>query len=369
MSRCALLAALLLPLSASAAPDSLDREVARMLLVGTRGFRVEAGDAFEHLICGVKVGGLLFFDSDSTANGAPRNIHGREQISELTKDLQALAKKCGDAPLLIAADVEGGVVNRLSMLPEVRWTKRRDVLGKGSPRGTYLEAKKIGKAMRETGLNWNLAPVVDLNLNPDSPAIGRWGRSFSDDPITVTRHAEAFIEALRSNGILNCIKHFPGHGSSAGDSHLGAVDVTKTADLRLELRPYERLIDRGVVDCVMTAHIYNRNLDPNHIITFSSAAIIGILRDEMGFDGVVVSDDLQMKAVTRRTSVERAAVLAILAGTDIVTISNNLSRFDGSLVTRVHKAIVGAVKRGTIPRERIREANRRILALKARVAR
>lgn len=339
-----------------------------MLLVGTRGSRLKAGDAFERLICGVKVGGLLFFDSDSTANGAPRNIHTREQISTLTKDLQRLARKCGDAPLLIAADVEGGVVNRLSMLPEVRWTKRRDVLGKGSPRVTYHEAKKIGKAMQATGINWDLAPVVDLNLNPDSPAIGRWGRSFSDDPITVTRHAEAFIEGLRSSGILNCIKHFPGHGSSTGDSHLGAVDVTKTSDLRLELRPYERLIDRGIVDCVMTAHIYNRNLDPKHIITFSSTAIVGILRDEMGFDGVVVSDDLQMKAITHRTSIERAAVLAIRAGTDIITISNNLSRYDGSLVSRVHQAIVRAVKQGTIPRQRIREANRRILALKARIA-
>jgi beta-N-acetylhexosaminidase len=221
--------------------------------------------------------------------------------------------------------------------------------------------------MHAAGLNWTLAPVVDINLNPKNPVIGRYGRSFSSDPEIVTRHAHAFIRGLRSYNILNCIKHYPGHGSSRKDSHLSAVDVTETSRPAIELFPYNVLIDRNVVDCVMTAHIYDKKVDPNWIVTFSSKAIMGDLREKIGFEGVVISDDLQMKAVTRRHTLAEAAVLSIAAGNDMVTISNNRTKYKRNLARHIHEAIVDAVLDGKISRERIKEASGRVQKMKSRL--
>lgn len=344
-------------------PDSLERQAARMLLVGSYEAHYVAGGEFDKLICGLKVGGVILFNSGRKH----RNIRSEEQLARLTDKLQELALECGDAPLLISVDVEGGAVNRLSHFDALNDLKSHARLGKGSPQGTYEEASRIAETMSELGLNWTLAPVVDVNLNAKNPIIGRQGRSFSPDPETVTRHAQAFIRGLQTFGILNCIKHFPGHGSSDKDSHLGAVDVTDTARPDVELVPYRVLIHRGIVDCVMTAHIYNREIDPEWMASLSSRTIQGILRSEIGFDGVVVTDDLDMGAVTRFHKIPRAAVLAVRAGSDMLTLPNNRRKYNKKLPFKVHKALLEAVSSGEIPRERIAEASRRILELKSKL--
>lgn len=356
------------PSRAENAPkEPLERRVARMLLVGTRGFEAAPGKDFERFVCGVGVGGVLLFDRDPSGRGGSHNIRDRAQLTRLTADLQALARRCGDAPLLIAADVEGGKVNRLSPVEGVEKLKSAAWLGRRPPRRTYDEGLRVAETMKETGINWNLAPVLDVNLNPRNPVIGKLGRSFSSDPVSVAEHAEAFIRAHRDRGVLSCVKHFPGHGSSDRDSHKGAVDVSATANLPVELAPYERLLADGFVDCVMPGHLYNSRVDPDRMMTVSTAAIRGLLRERLGYEGLVLSDDLQMGAITSEMAVGEAAVAAVLAGVDMLTLSFSRAEAPRGAAKEVLNALVAAVRDGRLPESRVDEANRRILELKSRL--
>jgi beta-N-acetylhexosaminidase len=347
--------------------EPLERRVARMLLVGTRGYEFHPGGDFERFICDYGVGGVLLFDRNPRGSGGKHNIRGRRQLTKLADDLQAAAERCGDAPLLIAADVEGGKVNRLASVEGVETLKSAAWLGARPPRRTYDEARRISEAMFDTGLNWNLAPVLDVNLNPKNPIIGKLRRSFSEKPAEVAARAKEFVRAHRDLGMLTCVKHFPGHGSSARDSHKGAVDVTDSAVLEVELAPYESLLEENLVDCVMPGHLYNRSVDPERMMTVSSAAIRGLLREELGFDGLVLSDDMQMGAVKEAFPIGEAAVQAVLAGVDMLTLSFSRARARDGAARRVREALVDAVLEGRIPEARIDEANRRILELKARL--
>ncbi len=346
-------------------PDDLSRQAASMLLVGAPGDEAVPGGPFEELVCGLKVGGLILFDRDTGGRGEPRNIRSRAQLAKLTRDLQALARRCGDAPLLLAADVEGGVVNRLAPLEGLETVPSAAELGRGAPERTKAVAKRLGRAMALAGLNWDLAPVLDVNINPDSPAIGHWKRSFSDEPAVVARHARAFADGLYEEGVLSCLKHFPGHGSSKADTHRGAADVTDTAKPDLELAPYRLLIKEDMADCVMLGHLYNENLDDQDVVTFSSPVVTGLLRSDLGYDGIVLTDDLQMGAVAAEYPLEEAAVRAVAAGADILTLSN--SQRDASAAKRVHAALMAAIRSGRIPKRRVVEANVRIKRFKNRL--
>ncbi len=167
-------------------------------------------------------------------------------------------------------------------------------------------------------------PVVDVATNPDNPVIAGLGRSFSADPAIVAAQAGAYIDGHHAKGIKCTIKHFPGHGSSQGDTHLGFVDVTDTWS-EDELIPYRDLLGQGKVDAVMTAHIFNAHLDPELPATLSPAVVTGLLREQLGYDGVVISDDMQMRAITDLFKMEKAFELAILAGIDIVAVTNEIT--------------------------------------------
>jgi len=347
--------------------EPLERRVARMLLVGTRGFEVVPGGDFERFVCGMGIGGVLLFDRDPSGAGASHNIRDRAQLKTLTAELQELARRCGDAPLLIAADVEGGKVNRLAPVEGLERLKSAAWLGRRPPRRTYDEGLRIADTMRATGINWNLAPVIDVNLNPENPVIGKLGRSFSTDPDSVAAHADAFIRSHRDRGVLSCVKHFPGHGSSDRDSHKGAVDVSVTPNLRVELAPYQSLIKAGLVDCVMPGHLYNRQVDSERMMTVSTAAIRGLLRERLGYTGLVLSDDLQMGAVKSAMSLGEAAVEAVLAGVDMLTLSFSRANASRGSAKTVHAALIAAVREGRLSEARIDEANRRILELKSRL--
>jgi len=354
-------------IAAETKPDTLERKIARMLLVGTRGAEVKAGGDFERFVCGLGVGGVLLFDRTAVGKKRKRNILSRSQLESLTESLQALAERCGDAPLLIAADVEGGRVNRLSGLEGFDDVKSPAWLGERPERRTYDEGARVADALHLSGVNWNLAPVVDVDINPENPVISKLGRSFSPEPSVVSTHAKAFVRAHRERGVLTCLKHFPGHGSSRNDSHKGAVDITLTADPDSELQPYRDMLYSGLVDCVMPGHLYNRDIDAKNMVTLSSAAIQGLLREELGFDGIVLSDDMQMGAVKKTLPIGEAAVQAVLAGVDMLTLSYSRARKRRGAAHTVHRALVKAVKEGRLPEERIDEANRRILELKSRL--
>ena len=348
--------------SASAAPGlTPEQQVGQMLMVGFRG--LELDDATAQMLRDIAPGGVVLYDRDGPSGGAiPRNIAAPEQLRALTAQLQDTAA----IPYFIAIDAEGGYINRLKEKYgfTVKVATAR-TLGRQSPANTAVVAGALAEELRAAGINWNLAPVVDVDIDPDSPAIGKWERAFSADPAVVTAHAAAFIDAHRERGVITALKHFPGHGSAGGDTHQGVTDVTATYQRDAELAPYNALIGGNYGGAVMTAHIVNRELDAaGHPATLSADIITGLLREELGFGGVVISDDMQMGAIVAEYGLPEAAVAAVNAGVDIVLLANQQGDYDTAPVYQVRDALLAAVAEGTIPQARIAEANDRIRRLK-----
>ena len=345
--------------TSTASEPTLEQKIAQMLLVGFRGTELNEDNYIVRDIREYRIGGVVLFDRDAQLGTYGRNITSPAQVQALTAALRALSA----TPLFIAVDQEGGNVCRLKERYGFPPTLSAQYLGtQNNPTLTRLCADSIGKTLADNGFNVNFAPVVDLNVNPASPAIGALERSFSADPAVVTAHARIFVETHDKNRVATCFKHFPGHGSAAADSHLGFVDVTGTWSER-ELEPYRTLIGEGNCHMVMTAHVFNRHIDPDLPATLSRPFITGILREKLGYDGVVVTDDLQMQGLTQffdyRTIVEKS----IQAGADIILVSNNLN-YDPEVVPTTISHVVELVRDGKIPEQRIDESYRRITALK-----
>jgi beta-N-acetylhexosaminidase len=363
-----LLAGVLAADAAARGASSTPLPVAELLLVGVPGTEVEGNAEAQALVCDAKVGGVILFEK-SVATGAPRNILSAEQLRRFTADLQALARRCTGRSLLIATDNEGGLVTRLSVRAGYLPTPSAQELGAGGDLAlTELEARRVGTLMRTAGLNWNLAPVVDVAVNPGNPAVVAPMRTFSADADRVTAHARAFIRGMRAAGVLTNLKHFPGHGSSRVDSHHGFTDVSESANLDVELQPYRALIREGLADSVMPGHMFNLHLDPKHPASLSRATITGLLRGRLGYTGLVVSDDLQMGAVTQRYGVEEAAVLALRAGVDVLLVSGNSPKEEGRAVDRVVAEIRRALADGRLAPAQLRTALRRVAAFRSRAS-
>jgi beta-N-acetylhexosaminidase len=226
--------------------------------------------------------------------------------------------------------------------------------------------KSMAQELARAGFNLNYGPVVDLNLNRSNPVIGRPGRSYGADPKKVLAYAQAFIAAHREANVLTSIKHFPGHGSSWTDSHKEFVDLSKTWK-EIELEPYRALARAGAIDTVMVGHLYHPafSTDQRLPATLTSTAIEGWIRGKLGFQGVVITDDLEMGAIRRYHKLPDTLVKAVLGGNDILMFSSSGS--DPNFVPRATKILRDAVENGTIPRQRIADAYRRIVALKQRL--
>lgn len=347
------------PVSEKIPEVSLDRMIGQMVMVGFRGLTVDEKHPVVQDIRERHIGGVVLFDYDVPAKSAVRNIGSPDQVKKLLADLQSFA----GAPLFKAVDYEGGRVVRLKPgfgFPE---TLSHQELGKNDlASATENQAEAMGRLLSDLGFNINLAPVVDVNINPDNPVIGGLGRSFSADPAAVTRHAAAFIKGHREFGVLCALKHFPGHGSSKGDSHLGLTDVTATWR-ETELMPYRDLIREGLTDAVMTAHVVNSRLDPDYPATLSRTVITGILREKLGFGGVVISDDMQMGAIVEKYGFEEAVERAVYAGVDILTFANN-SVYDSDIAAKAVLTIKTLIRKGRITEKRIYESYQRIKRLK-----
>jgi beta-N-acetylhexosaminidase len=333
-----------------------------MIMVGFRGLTAPEDAPIVADIVKRTVGAVVLFDYDVALASAQRNVESPAQVAQLSADLQAASR----TPLLIAADQEGGLVARLSERHGFPPAVSAQELGERNDAAyTYAQAEVMARTLAAAGINHNLAPVVDVNTNPANPVIGSLGRSFSADPAIVIAQARAFIEAHHAGGVTTTLKHFPGHGSSQADSHLGFVDVSSSWQ-PLELEPYRVLIEEGMADSIMTAHVFNARLDPAYPATLSEAVITGILREEMGYDGVVISDDMNMQAIAGRYGFEQAAVLAVQAGADILAYGNNLI-YDPEVAQRALAALAAAVESGALSEARVDESYRRIRALKSRV--
>ncbi len=342
-----------------------DAELARMigglLLVGFRGARAGEDATVIRDIADRQLGAVLLFDRDDLLGDHKRNIESPAQLRALSEELQAASADT----LLIAIDQEGGYVNRL--LPKYgfpRTESARHFGRKNKADYTRRRADTTAALLADAGVNLNLAPVVDLMVNPRNPIIGKVERSYSADPEVVVRHARAFIEAHHARGVLCSLKHFPGHGSSRADSHLGFVDVSETWTRR-ELEPFAALIEAGLADTVMTGHLFNKTLDPEVPATLSRAVITGVLREQLSFAGVVISDDLQMGAITGTYSYEQALLRALAAGVDMLTVGNNVG-FSPDAVARTIEIIGEHVSAGRLPREVIETAHARVQSLRER---
>lgn len=351
-----LIAAVLTCSSVSAQTDSLDIKIGQMLLIGFPGTTVDPNVLRE--VREGKVGSIIIFE---------KNIPPSNSFVALKKIVWTY-QQAAPIPLFISIDQEGGRVNRL----KDKYGFPRSITAAAMASAPTLDsvrfyAEATASTLAGLGININFGPVVDLASNPDNPIIAKYGRAFSNNEDTVTLFAKEFIKQHRKYGVLTSLKHFPGHGSSKDDTHLGIADVTNTWEER-ELKPYEALIDSGYVDAIMTSHIVNRKLDKKgHPGTLSSDILTGILRQRLNFNGVVFTDDMQMHAITKHYGLEEAIRLALNAGVDIMTFSNNIQGSDVRTVDKVHSIVKDLVKKGVVQEARIDESYDRIMRLKSRL--
>lgn len=339
---------------------SLADKIGQMILVGFRGYALEPTAPVLNDIRERNLGGIILFDQEmADTQLVGRNIKSPEQVRALNETLQKNAK----TPLLISVDQEGGRVNRLKSTYGFPETYSHEELGqKNDLNFTFSHSAQIAKTLAENGFNLNMAPVVDLDAHPDNPIIKGKKRSFSSDPEVVAQHAIEFAKAHHQHGILVCAKHFPGHGSATGDTHLGLVDVTKTWNER-ELIPFQRLIEAGLCDVIMSAHVFNAHLDAEKPATLSKKVLTGILREKFNFRGLIVSDDMEMKAISAHYGLENAIQSGIEAGLDLLCFGNNMN-YDANIGEKVFTIISQLVETGKIPETRVDESYQRIIALK-----
>ena len=337
----------------------LEKNIGQLFLLGFPGETISENHPIVADIQERNLGGVILFERFLAQNLACNNIITATQVKHLTTLLHNLAGR----QLLIGVDQEGGRVCRFTAgrgfpvsAAAAELGDRDDILLTG------IHSRAAAMLLRELGVNLNLAPVVDLNTYQENPIIGLLGRSFSADTEKVVRHAEAWITAHHSQNILTCLKHFPGHGSSRHDSHCGFVDISETWG-KEELNPFVKLIRRGCADTIMTGHLYNSHLDPEYPATLSRHTITEILRNRLKFTGVIMTDDLQMKAITDRYGLEDAVCLAFAAGIDMVVIGNNLD-YDPEILQKVIRAVTRKVKSGALKEEVLVAAYGRVQRLK-----
>ena len=332
-----------------------------MFILGFDGCSLSPEHWLREAIARQGLGGVILFDRN--VDGRVQNISSPDQLRDLTSVLQALAPQ----PLFICVDQEGGMVCRLKQRDGFAPTIGAADLGaSGGPEETARAADAMAGTLARAGINLNLAPVVDLDLNPDNPIISRYGRSFGGRVEDVVAHAGSFITAHHRQNIGCCLKHFPGHGSARGDSHLGFVDITDDWQ-ESELAPFQRLIDQGQADAVMTAHLVHRRLEPQGLpATLSPRIINHLLRRGLGFDGPTMTDDLQMRAIADHYGFAEAVRRAVLAGVDLMIVGNNLAR-SGNVLDQGIRAVRDLLDKGTIDENHIGASLARIAELKQKI--
>lgn len=329
--------------------SKLQETAGQLVIAGFEGKHITS--EAKALIHTYRVGGIILFS---------RNIGKPEEVLKLTTDLQREAKEANyDYPLLICADQENGIVRRLgdgtTIFPGAMAQGATD-----EPRHAYDIGFATGKELLALGINWNLAPSIDVNNNPDNPVIGV--RSFGESPEKVAEFGRASMKGMQDAGVITTIKHFPGHGDTDTDSHLN-IPVIKHDMKRLEeieLKPFKACFDQGA-DTVLTAHVHFPAIESEDGLpaTLSKSVLTGLLREKLHFNGVVTTDCMEMEAISKTIGTEKGAVVTIKAGSDFAMISHTFSRQKGAI-----KEIMHAITTGDITEETIQKASERIERLK-----
>lgn len=339
---------------------TLEEKIGQMFIVGFKGKgdseqALTVNEQAKTLIEDYHVGGVIYFD---------RNVKSPNQVATLSNDLQKLALSSErKIPLFITVDQEGGKVARFkegfTAFPGnmvLGATQNKDL--------AYQTGKQMGKELRAVGVNLNMAPVLDVNNNPENPVIGV--RSFSEDPGLTAELGAELIRGFHDSGIYTIAKHFPGHGDTAVDSHVGLPEISHSMERlnQVELVPFKEAISQGT-DMVMSTHIIFPAIEtePGIPATLSEKVLTGLLRKQLNYDGVIITDDMEMGAIAENFGTREAVVRAIKAGADIVLVCHSLERQTQSI-----DAVKQAVEKGEIDEARIDESVRRILRLKAKDA-
>lgn len=338
----------------------LEEMIGQMILVGFLGDNNEHAwfsSITEQLKSG-KITGVLYLR---------RNISDRASVDGMNTALNTAGR---NRPMpLIGVDQEGGRIERLTEDIGFPHTPSASSMASESSVDQAHEAYgELARNLRELGFNFNLAPVVDLNINADNPIISRFDRSFSSDPETVIQYGTAFVDAHRAEGVVTALKHFPGHGSSTDDSHYGAVDVSDSWS-EAELTPFSALIANGRADMIMSAHIRNLQIqdrEENLPVSLSPSGLKGTLRNKMGYTGVIISDDMQMGAIRDNYTLNDAVIRAVEAGNDILIFAND--RYPVvDIPDQVISILSEAAGKDRALAAGICESYRRIIALKSRL--
>ncbi len=335
--------------------ETLKKMIGRMLLIGFEDSKIDENSNIVKDIQKYDLGGVILFDRFYSERNRTKNISSPAQLQKLSLKLKSYAKE----PLLISVDQEGGKVARLKPkygFIEIPSAKNMTYLSNDDVKSVYKEQAKM---LAQNGINCDFAPVVDLAVNPKNKVIVGLERSYGSSSDNVTKYAKIFMDSLKDKDVKSVLKHFPGHGSSLGDSHKGFVDISNTWSEK-ELQPYQSLIDSKDVEMIMTAHVFNSRLDPKYPATLSYEVNTKLLREKMGYDGIVISDDLQMKAISRHYTLKETLRLAVNSGVDILLFGNQLSHNDADELVGL---IYEQVKSGEIPLKRIEESNKRIKLL------
>lgn len=375
-----------------AAPNDTASLIGRLLMVGVRGaspddplLRADLAACRE-----ARCRAVILFDAhaptlapllaagtprDEALSRSPRNILSPAQLRELTVHIRDTL----GPGTIVAVDQEGGEVARLSPRRGFPCTLSAEAVGALPTDARAREHDALAHGVAQAGFNLNFAPCVDVAVNTANPIIAGKRRAYSSDPSLVATCAAESLGAHRRAGVRACLKHFPGHGSSAADSHLGFTDITTTWQEDAELAPYRALLGRAHtgagasnVPFVMTGHLFHARLDPDHPASLSRAVTTGLLRETLGFGGAVVTDSLDMRAIAQRYSPEEACLLAFNAGADLLLDANNMPPAPGTAgahapdrpcpAPAMQEAIARAVRDGRIPGalQRIRESAARI---------
>ncbi|RIW34236.1 beta-N-acetylhexosaminidase [Bacillus salacetis] len=331
--------------------SDIAKQIGKLLVVGFEGKTVN--ENIKEMIHGYHVGGIILF---------ARNIGTPRETIALTSGLQKEAKNAGyQYPLMICIDQENGVVRRLgegtTIFPGAMAIGATD-----NPENAYSIGLASGKELKSLGINWNLAPVIDVNNNPENPVIGV--RSFGESAEKVAGFGKATMKGLQKAGVITTLKHFPGHGDTTADSHLELpiISHSKTRLDKIELVPFKACIETGA-DTIMSAHVYFPAIDREVGVpaTLSKKVITGLLREELGFNGVVTTDCLEMNAISNGVGTESGGLKAIQAGVDLLMVSHTHSKQTG-----VIKEIKKAVECGELDELVITKANQRVEKLKER---
>lgn len=340
-----------------AQPDSLRLKIGQMLMIGLPGNVIDSNSRFYRDVRQGYVGGITMYERHLTQTNSAENL----------KHLIGAYQAASPVPLFVSITQEGGVVNRLKekygfpRMPSAAYFGKLD-----NTDSTKWYADNTAFTLSRLGININFAPVVDV-YRTDNPVLGSRERTYSSQPDKIVKHAAQVIHSHNYFHVLTTLKHFPGHGSSATDTHLELTDVTATWTAA-ELAPYRALMQQGLVHSVMTAHIVNRKLDEAGLpATLSKKMISGLLRNQLGFRGLVFSDDMHMKAIAAEYELKEAITLAINAGVDVLLFSGNTEdlKSPAELVALIEQL----VHSNKISLLRINESYRRIVHFKAQFAR